>query len=251
MRHEERQALRPLRSSWKSVAVARKEFRQIARDTRTLLILVVVPVFFLLLYGYALNWDIRHVRLAVDDRDHTPESRSLIAAFVNSGYFDLVASVTEADANRLMDRNDVRAILVIPSGLGRAVRTSRPASVQILLNGDNANTAATVMGYALTIVRSESARHQSAVAPPAPWRDGPGIVTVEPRIWYNPQLRSTLFLVPGLIAYITMITAVVSTALSIVREKERGTMEQIRMAPVDTASFVVGNTIPYFVISVA
>ena len=233
----------------KTMAVARKELRQIVRDTRTLTILLVVPVFFLLLYGYALNWDIRHVRLAVDDRDHTMESRSLVAAFVNSGYFDLVASITDAETDRLMDRNDVRAILVIPSGLGRALRTARPVAVQVLLNGDNANTATTVMGYALTIIRNESARYTSATgAPSALWRGTP-LVTVEPRIWYNPQLRSTLFLVPGLIAYITMITAVVSTALSIVREKERGTMEQVRMAPVDTASFVVGKTVPYFVIS--
>jgi len=233
------------------MAVARKEFRQIVRDRRTLTILLVVPVFFLLLFGYALNFDIRHVRLAVDDRDHTAESRSLVAAFVNSGYFDLVASITAAETNRLMDRNDVRAILVIPSGLGRAVRTARPSVVQVLLNGDNANTATTVMGYALAIIRSESNRYRppdTILSTGAPAARRP-LVTVEPRIWYNPQLRSTLFLVPGLIAFITMITAVVSTALSIVREKERGTLEQVRMAPVDTASFIVGKTIPYFVVS--
>jgi ABC-2 type transport system permease protein len=223
------------------LAVSRKEFRQIVRDPRTLFMLLALPVFFLLLYGYALNWDIRHVRLAVDDRDHTAESRSLAAAFVNSGYFDLVAS---GSASTLMDRNEVRAILVIPPEFGRAVRTGRPVAVQVLLNGDNANTATTVMGYALTIIRSESLRYQPAGAPPS-------LVSVEPRIWYNPQLRSTLFLVPGLIAYITMITAVVSTALSVVREKERGTMEQVRMAPLDTTSFVVGKTVPYFVISLA
>jgi ABC-2 type transport system permease protein len=225
----------------KTMAVARKEFRQIVRDARTLTILLVVPVFFLLLYGYALNFDIRHVRLAIDDRDHTVESRSLVAAFVHSGYFDLVASISDADASRLMDRNDVRAILVIPAGLGRAVRTHRSAPVQLLLNGDNANTATTVMGYAVATIRNESARYAPAGAAP--------ILAVEPRIWYNPQLRSTLFLVPGLIAFITMITAVVSTALSIVREKERGTMEQVRMAPIGTAAFVVGKTMPYFVVS--
>src|SRR5712692_159326 len=227
----------------KMMAVARKEFRQIWRDPRTLMTLLFVPAFFLLLYGYALNFDIRHVRLAVDDRDRTIESRALIAAFVNSGYFDLVASVDEAGATRLMNRYDVRAVVVIPSGLGRAVRTAKPVAVQVLLNGDNANTATTVMGYALTIIRSESARYQPAAAAPAP------LVSVEPRVWYNPELRSTLFLVPGLIAYIAMITAVVSTALSVVREKERGTMEQVRMAPLDAASFVVGKTVPYFVVS--
>jgi ABC-2 type transport system permease protein len=144
-----------------------------------------------------------------------------------------------------MDRNDVRAVLVIPSGLGRAVRTAKPVAVQVLLNGDNANTATTVMGYALTIIRSESAGYLVA-ASTAPLE---ALVSAEPRVWYNPELRSTLFLVPGLIAYIAMITAVVSTALSIVREKERGTMEQVRMAPLDAASFVVGKTVPYFVVS--
>jgi ABC-2 type transport system permease protein len=114
-------------------------------------------------------------------------------------------------------------------------------AVQVLINGDNANTATTVMGYALTILRSESARYQR--------RPVPAVITAEPRVWYNPQLRSTLFLVPGLIAYIAMITAVVSTALSIVREKERGTMEQLRMAPLGAFAFVTGKTIPYFVVS--
>jgi ABC-2 type transport system permease protein len=219
--------------------------RQILRDRRTLLILLFVPAFFLLLYGYALNWDIRDVRLAVDDRDRSAESRALISAFVNSGYFDLVATIERAsDTSRLMDRNEARAVLVIPAGFGRDLRAGQPVPVQVLLNGDNANTATTVMGYAQTIIQSESARYRArgggALPPP---------LSVEPRVWYNPELRSTLFLVPGLIAYIVMITAVVSTALSIVREKERGTMEQVRMAPLDAASFVIGKTIPYFLIS--
>jgi ABC-2 type transport system permease protein len=231
------------------LAVARKEFRQIWRDTRTLITLLFVPAFFLLLSGYALTFDIRHVWLGVDDRDHTTESRALVAAFVNSGYFDLVATImSEAETTRLMDRNAVRAVLVIPSGLGRAVRTGQPIAVQVLLNGDNANTATTVMGYAVTIVRSESARYQPVTAD-APSAPSAPLVSVEPRVWYNPSLRSSLFLVPGLIAYIAMITAVVSTALSVVREKERATMEQVRMAPLGAASFVVGKTVPYFVVS--
>ncbi len=229
----------------KALAVAHKEFRQIVRDARTLLTLLFVPAFFLLLYGYALTFDIRHVALGVDDRDHTPESRSIIAAFVNSGYFDLVAMVDEAATTELMNRNQVRAVVVIPNGLGRSLLTNQSVPVQVLLNGDNANTATTVMGYALTILQSESATYQprSEGGSPAP------LLSAEPRVWYNPQLRSTLFLVPGLIAYIAMITAVVSTALSVVAEKERGTMEQVRMAPLDAASFVVGKSVPYFVIS--
>src|SRR6476660_3604154 len=232
---------------YKALSVGRKEVRQILRDRRTLMILLFVPAFFLLLYGYALNWDIRDVRLAVDDRDRSADSRALISAFVNSGYFDLVASVERAsDTSRLMDRNDVRAVLVIPVGYARDLRAGRSVPVQVLLNGDNANTATTVMSYAQTIIQSESARYRAA--------SGAGMqpaVPARPWVSVTPQLRSTLFLVPGLIAYIVMITAVVSTALSIVREKERGTMEQVRMAPLDAASFVIGKTIPYFVISFA
>jgi drug efflux transport system permease protein len=227
------------------LAVYRKELRQIARDRRTLMILAFIPAFFLLLYGYALNFDIRNIKLAVEDRDGTVESRALVSAFVNSGYFDLAGAVySPAAAERLLDLNTARAVLVIPEGFSRHVTGGRTATIQVLISGDNANTATTVMGYALSIVRETSGQLSGRVqiAPP---------VIVEPRIWYNPELRSTLFLVPGLIAYIAMITAVASTALSIVREKENGTLEQVKMAPIGTFSFVIGKTVPYFVISLS
>ena len=230
----------------KALAVYRKELRQISRDRRTLLILVFVPAFFLLLFGYALNFDIRHVRLAVQDRDGTPESRAVVSAFINSGYFDLAGSVyATRDAERLLDLNEARAVLTIPEGFGRDIRNGGVVPVQVIISGDNANTATAVLGYAGSILRTASAQ----LSPGAAELAAP--VSVEPRIWYNPELRSTLFLVPGLMAYIAMITAVASTALSIVREKETGTIEQIRMAPIDTVSFVVGKTIPYFIIALA
>ncbi len=220
----------------KALAVFRKEWRQIRRDRRTLMTIVFVPAFFLLLYGYALNWDIKHIALAVQDRDQTAQSRALVSAFVNSSYFDHAADVySNAAIDRLLDLDRAHAVLVIPEGFGRDLGAGRVPAVQLLVNGENANTATTIMGYAGNVVRS----------------GGAALVTVEPRIWYNPELRSTLFLVPGLIAYILMITAVISTALSIVREKENGTMEQVRMAPIDTFSFVVGKSIPYFFISLA
>ena len=228
----------------KAFAVGRKEFHQIVRDRRSLAILLLFPAFVLLLFGYALNWDVRHIKLAVDDRDRSAGSRALISAFVNSGYFDLVAIVdSDAELTRLMDRNDARAVLVIPPAFEGDLQRQMPVPVQLLLNGDNANTATTVMGYALTIVQSEAARR------PRGGSSGRSPISVEARIWYNPQLRSTLFLVPGLIAYISMLSAVVSTALSIVREKERGTIEQVRMAPLGPFAFVVGKTIPYFVVA--
>jgi ABC-2 type transport system permease protein len=229
------------------LAVARKELRQIARDRRTLLILLFLPPFLLLLYGYALNFDIRDIRLAISDRDGTTESRDLISAFTNSGYFTAVASVQSPEAiDRLIDRGEARAVLVIPDGFGRDVLNRTPVTVQVIIDGDNSNTATTVMGYAQAIIAEASMsldpRMQvtAAVMPP---------IALEPRVWYNPELRSTLFLVPGLIAFIAMITAVVSTALSVVREKERATMEQVRMSPIGAVSFVVGKTMPYLVLS--
>jgi drug efflux transport system permease protein len=232
----------------KAIAVGKKEFRQIARDRRSLLVLLFVPAFFLLLYGYALNFDVQHIRLAVDDRDRSAASRRLISAFVNSGYFDLVAMVTgQREYERLIDRDEVRAALVIPSGLERKLLNGERVPVQVIINGDNSNTAATVMGYALRILQTTSSQYQNQ--PFA--RQASPVLSVEPRVWYNPELRSALFLVPGLIAYIGMISSVISTSLSVVREKERGTMEQVRMAPLGTTSYIVGKTLPYFCIAVA
>lgn len=227
-------------------SVARKELQQILRDPRTLLTLLFVPAVILLIYGYALSFDIRDVRLVVKDQDGSRASRDLISAFVNSGYFDLVGAVhDDRDFERLIDRNQARAVLVIPAEFGRDVASRRPTMVQVIIDGDNANTATTVMGYAQAIVAETSARFESEVSlvRPAP------PITLEPRVWYNPELRSTLFLVPGLIAFIAMITAVVSTALSVVREKERGTMEQIRMSPLSPLSFVAGKALPYLGLS--
>lgn len=230
----------------KALAVGKKEFRQIVRDRRTLMILLFIPVFFLLLYGYALSFDIKHVALGVEDRDNSVESRTLVSAFLNSGYFDLAAIIrSPQDLRRMMDANTVRAALIIPENTGRSVRRGQAAPVQVIINGDNANTAAAVLGYVTTIIRSVSTsliveQRGLNLSPP---------VSIEPRIWFNPELKSALFLVPGLIGFIGMITATISTALSVVREKERGTWEQVRMAPINTMSYVVGKTLPYLGLS--
>ena len=231
----------------KAIAVAVKEFRQIGRDRRTLFILLFVPAFFLLLYGYALNFDIRNVPLAVQDNDRSTASREVISAFVNSGYFDLVRDVPrDTEVIRALDRGDARAVLVIPGGFGRDAATGRPTSVQLLISGDNANTATTVMAYGVGLVGALSARYELEARVASA---GLPLLSAETRVWFNPELRSTLFLVPGLIAYIAMLTAVVSTALSIVREKEVGTMEQVRMSPVGPLAYVIGKTTPYLVVS--
>ena len=232
-------------------AMVRKELHQISRDRRTLLILVFVPALFLLLYGYALNFDIKNIDLAVEDHDGSTASRALISSFTNSGYFTYAGGVHgQRELDWLIDTNAARAALVIPAGYGRDLDRRVPVRVQVIVNGDNANTASAVVGYAGAIVAQAGATLMAAATGAAGTGGAPrALVGFEPRVWYNPQLRSTLFLVPGLIAYIAMITAVISTSLAVVREKERGTMEQIRMAPVSPLAFVLGKTIPYSVIA--
>lgn len=236
-----------MRRAW---AVAVKELRQVSRDPLSLLMLLGLPAFMLVLYGFALNFDVRHVALGVQDRDTSAASRELVSAFVNSGYFDLVATLPAGtELERIMERRSVRAILVIPEGFAATRATGRSASVQLLLDGADAGSATTILGYASSIVAEANveALRRALVRLNQPGRF-PG-VRYEPRVWYNPELESTQFLVPGLIGALLMLTGVLSTALSVVREKERGTLEQLRVAPISTLELILGKTLPYLLIS--
>jgi ABC-2 type transport system permease protein len=233
----------------KILAVALKELRQASRDPLSLLLLLGMPAAMLLLYGYAVNFDVRHVRLALDDRDKSARSRELVASFVNSTYFDLVADLPAgADFDRLARRRVAKAILVIPERYSDDLAAGRTAKVQLILDGSDANTATTVLGYASGLLAEANVRLAGE-------RTGRTIdaapIVFEPRVWYNPELKSNLFLIPGLIGLILMITAVLSTALSVVREKERGTMEQLRVTSLGPGEIIVGKTLPYLGISLA
>ena len=230
-------------------AVMVKELRQISRDPFSLGMLIVLPAFMLVLYGFALNFDVRHVRLAGQDRDKSAASRELVAAFTNSTYFDQVATPpVGSDLQALTERRVARAVLVIPEGYGRDLAAGRSTPVQMLLDGADSTTASTVLGYAQALAGEENL----ALVSQALSASGAGAslpLRLEPRVLFNPELESTQFLVPGLIGFLLMITAVLSTALSVVREKERGTMEQLRMAPLRTPELIIGKTLPYLGIS--
>jgi len=231
-------------------AVVAKEIRQIRRDPFSLIMLVGLPAFMLVLYGFALNFDVRHVKLAVQDRDRTARSRELVASFTHSTYFDLVATPELGqDLEPLLERGRARAVLVIPEGYGRDLAAGRRTPVQLLLDGADSSTATTVLGYARALVSEANATLvASALSGSGAGRREPPL-DLEPRVLYNPELKSTQFLVPGLIGFLLMLTAVLSTALSVVREKERGTMEQLRVAPLRTWELIVGKTVPYLGIS--
>ena len=230
-------------------AVAVKELRQIRRDPFSLLMLIAFPALMLVLYGFALNFDVRHVKLAVQDRDRSPRSRDLAASFTHSTYFDLVATPAPGeDLERLTETGAARAVLVIPERFGQDLAAGREAAVQLLLDGADSTTAATVLGYARALVAETNAGLVNESFARAGRRPAPPL-DLAPRILYNPELESTQFLLPGLIGLLLMLTAVLSTALSVVREKERGTMEQLRVAPLRTFELILGKTFPYLGIS--
>ncbi len=230
--------------------VMRKEFRQIRRDVRSLAFLVFVPAFLLLLFGYALNFDVKHIPLAVLDEDGSASSRDLVDRFRTTEYFDLRASLDDhSDIDRLMDRDIIRAALVIPSGFSEDLLAERDPSVQVIVDGTNAMSGTTAAGYVGAILQS----HSQAIALKAFQRRGLGLPAASRdaliRVWYNPELKSARFLIPGLMAFILMVIVTISTAFSVVREKERGTMEQIMVSPVRPVEFIVGKMIPYVFIS--
>lgn len=231
------------------LAVVVKEIRQIRRDPFSLMMLIGLPAFMLVLYGFALNFDVRHVKLAVQDRDRSARSRDLVAAFTHSTYFDLVATPGPGqDLGELMERRVARAILVIPENYSRTLVAGGSSPIQLLLDGADSTTATTVLGYTRALVAEQNADLVAEVFTAAGRRPAPAL-DLEPRVLYNPELKSTQFLVPGLIGFLLMLTAVLSTALSVVREKERGTMEQLRVAPLRTWELIVGKTVPYLGIS--
>jgi len=230
--------------------IIKKEFRQISRDIQTLAVLLFLPVFLLMMFGYALNFDVKHIRLAVLDQDKTRNSREFINTFLTSEYFDLAYYLPDQKPiNELLDEGKVQVVLVVPYNFSKNLLSGKQASVQVIIDGSNGNAASTIFGYTRAIVQSYSAnllidlflrKRGVNLSPPIDFR---------PRVWYNPELKSAKFLIPGLIAFILMITAVISTSLSVVREKERGTMEQIIVSPVKPIELIIGKTIPYIFMS--
>lgn len=227
----------------RTLAIARKEAIQLRRDPRSMVLAFALPVFLLIFFGYAINWDVREIRLAVLDQDGGRASRALVDAFAASGYFRVTARLDRYDdVDGRLGRGRDRAVLVIPPGFGRDLAAGRTAPVQLLLDGADANTATIALGYADAIVAryARGAVLQGRdVRPPA---------EAEPRIWYNPTLESRNMIVPALIAVIMSIIAAMLTALTIAREWERGTMEQLASTPVHRVEVVFGKLIPYLAI---
>jgi ABC-2 type transport system permease protein len=231
-------------------SVVRKEFLQIRRDVRSLLFMAFLPAFMLLMFGYALNFDVKHVPLAVVDQDGSQASRDLVDKFRTTEYFDLKTVLAETAAvDPIMAREDIRVALVIPPRFGDDLLAGRSPSVQVLVDGSSATTGSTATGYVGAILQSYSQRISFQALARRGLADPSLPLDPEIRVWYNPELRSANFLVPGLMAFILMVIVTVSTAFSIVREKEHGTMDQIRVSSIRPLELILGKMIPYAVIS--
>ena len=231
-------------------AVVKKEFRQIRRDARTLIFLVAMPGFLLLMFGFALNFDVKHVPLAVCDEDGSAAAREFIGNFTHTEYFDLKYELSDPrEVDRLLGEEKVRVALVVPRGFASDLAAGREPAVQVLVDGANASSASTAVGYIGTILQSDAVRMTARLLRDRGLKSFSMPLESDARVWYNPELRSAIFLVPGLMAFILMVILVVSTAFSIVREKERGTMEQIMVSPLRPGELIVGKTVPYIFIS--
>jgi ABC-2 type transport system permease protein len=231
-------------------SIVKKELRQVIRDRRTLGVLLAVPLFLLVIFGYAISLDVRHVSLGIYDGDRSEESRRYIASFQHSEYFDVkFHAVRSADLDEYIARESLQAALIIPEDFSERLLRNEPVRVQILVDGSNGSIAATIVSYIEAFTSDYSSRISVRLVRSS---DAARIQLLwQPRVWYNPELRSANFLVPGLIVFILIITTVISTALSVVREKERGTMEQIVVSPIRSAELVIGKTMPHVLISIA
>lgn len=230
-------------------AIARKEYLHILRDPRSLGMGIAIPLIMLLLFGYALTLDVNQVPLIVWDQSRSPASRELVSRFSGSHYFSLKTYVPDYETiERAIDRREALAALIIPVDFDRRAEAGPSAPVQMIVDGSDSNTATIALGYAEVITlaysqeRTFQALERRGGLRPVPPLD------VQPRVWFNAELESRNYIIPGLIAVIMMVIAALLTSLTVAREWERGSMEQLISTPIKGPELILGKLLPYFTI---
>lgn len=226
----------------------RKEFIQLFRDRRMLPLIFVVPLVQLVLFGYVVSTDIKHLSTVVCDQDKSPASRDLVRSFSNAGFFDInYYAGSNKEIRRLMDSGNVAVAIAVPPDFSRNLKRGRVASIQLIFDGSDSSTANTAMNYASRIVQAESTR---IVVERMAFRGLTRVGSVDPRlrVWYNAELKSVNYMVPGLIGVILMVTTMILTSVAIVRERERGTLEQLIVTPIMRWELILGKTIPFVIV---
>lgn len=231
-------------------AVIKKEFITLFRDPMSLVIMLIMPVFMLVLYGFAASLDVNQIPTAVLDKDKTVESRNFINRFVKNKYFKLVAAIySDKDIPVILDQGKAKVVISIPHKFAQNLRGKETAVVQVLIDGSDSTWAQSASGYVQVIgagfnqdlIKLKAAQMGVSKSPPFP-------VNLIPRIWYNQDLRSMNFFIPGLIAVVLMQVSVVLTSLTIISEKEQGTMESIIVSPIRKFELMLGKILPYVII---
>jgi len=227
--------------------IVKKEFYQVRQDKRMLGVSLAAPILQVVLLGYAATTDITNTNLVVCDLDRTAESRAFVKEFTNSGYFVPKYSVNViSEVDSYIDNAKATIALVVPRGFGRNVLSRETAQVQVILDGADANSANILLGYSTQIIGSYA---QGILAEYTMAGKGrPGVVVPEPRIWFNPDLKSSNFMVPGVVALVLMIITMTLTALGIVKEKEIGTLEQLMVTPIKPHELIIGKLVPFIII---
>lgn len=228
--------------NFRITAIVRKEFIHIVRDRRSLVIVFLLPVVMVLLYGYAISFDIKELKLGILDQDRTAASREFIRQLTSSNYFKVTTELQRrADIEKALLQQEAVAALVIPVNFGVTIQINPETQVQLIVDGSNSNTATIVMNYLKTFCMLYSLKQNTQILP----------VTLDltPRVWYNPDMKSDDFIVPGLVAIIMMLICALLTSITIARERETGTMEQILVSPIRPAEIIFGKIAPYVLLA--
>jgi ABC-2 type transport system permease protein len=231
------------------MAVARKEVVQILRDPRSLIIVVLMPAVLVLLFGYGVNLDLKGLPVYVFDRDGSQQSQDLLKHFQASEYFHVERVVSSySELTRSLDDGHAKMGIVIPWDFSQRLRNGRPVEVQALVDGSDDNTANVLIGYSQAVVQGYSAEVQIDWLRERGLSIQPAAMSVETRTWYNEDLESSAFIIPGVLALVMSVIGAFLTSLTIAREWERGTMEQLISTPVTAIEIMLGKLAPYFVL---
>jgi len=233
----------------RTFAIIKKEVRQLKRDTRLLAVIFSFPVLLLIMFGYAVNFDVKNIKIVIYDQDKSDLSRDFINSLNSSEYFNIVDFInSESKINTLLDQKVAKCVIVIPSDFSKKINSNRNTSIQYLIDGVDANTASIIQNYMF----AATAQFNQKVSAEILARNGlkefiP--LSLETQFWFNPDLKTTRYLIPGLIAMILIVTAVITVALSFVREKEKGTMEQLNVSSLQSIELILGKTLPFVIIA--
>ena len=229
------------------LSMIKKEFIQIFRNSKMRAIVLIMPLVQSMVFGYAVTTDVKQVATAVYDQARTPESRDLVDRFIHSGYFSVRQTIhSDREMDELIDRGVVAAIIRIPPDFSGKLASGTTVAVQIVVDGTDSNTAGVVLNYAGNIIRNDAIEILRKRTDRPGW-EATG-VHLQTRAWFNENLTSRNFYVPGVIASIVMLVTLLLTSMSVVREKEMGTMEQIIVTPITSAEFIIGKTMPSIIL---